>query len=857
MTSSIAANKPQSLIHSYLELAAHGPFVPSRPVAAILQKLEQVSPSSVDGKWTARCPAHDDENPSLSVSQGDDGRALLTCHAGCALEKVLEAIGLTTADLFESPAAEATPQGAQSPEPQAAEVSHFQQRWQDCRLPGDSLALLPLASQFGVDSEVLVRMGVGQSNSCWIFPERNASGAIVGLATRAADGSKACVAGSRRGLIIPDDLASLDGVVLLVEGPSDVAACLQLGLPAVGRPSNRGGAEEIAKLLSSRSVLVVGENDRREDGSWPGKEGARSTAETLSKTWERAVGFALPPESVKDIRAFLHQEQGAGAEIDDIRERLLNHLMESMTSVDRRKVAKLAIDIEPTGRVRDNVFVSFDGEQILFDEIKLAKSTERQQFAQKILEMIPQAELTENDIETALLDQIQSMRERKREDECQCEPDDVEGLLRNLDKQIELELKRIPSEVIEEAEAMLADPNLMKIIQEDIAMIGVVGEERLALTIYVVGTSRLLSQPLAAIVQGPSSSGKSHVIAKTGALFPKAATLPATDITPNALYYGPVDALVHRFVMAGERPRQQDEQRAEATRALRELISAGVLSKLVPTKAKSGEVRTELIKRLGPIAYVESTTASEIFDEDVNRCLLLSTDESPDQSRRIVETMAMLAEEPVTSDQIERVIQKHHAAQLMLQRHPVSIPFARRIGKAMPSERPESRRAIGNVLKVIKAVALLHQKQRVIHDGAIRATVKDYEVARELLLEPMGRLMGDDIPPAASNLLERLRKRYPGERFTTTKATKDDSTIKDSRKMAGYLKLLAERGAVELYEGGRGSQPHTWYVNSEQVAFGEVWLPEPSLIDTALSEISSASAEPERDGAEAESEGTA
>lgn len=50
--------------------------------------------------WTARCPAHDDRNASLSISRGDDGRALLHCHAGCSPMSVVAAAGLRMRDLF-------------------------------------------------------------------------------------------------------------------------------------------------------------------------------------------------------------------------------------------------------------------------------------------------------------------------------------------------------------------------------------------------------------------------------------------------------------------------------------------------------------------------------------------------------------------------------------------------------------------------------------------------------------------------------------------------------------------------------------------------------------------------------------
>jgi len=50
--------------------------------------------------WTALCPAHADKTPSLSVAEGDDGRILIQCFAGCTAKAILAVIGLTFADLW-------------------------------------------------------------------------------------------------------------------------------------------------------------------------------------------------------------------------------------------------------------------------------------------------------------------------------------------------------------------------------------------------------------------------------------------------------------------------------------------------------------------------------------------------------------------------------------------------------------------------------------------------------------------------------------------------------------------------------------------------------------------------------------
>ena len=67
--------------------------------ADFVSRLEMARPVG-PGRWLARCPAHDDKSPSLSVREADDGRTLLTCFAGCDAGAVAGAVGLTLRDLF-------------------------------------------------------------------------------------------------------------------------------------------------------------------------------------------------------------------------------------------------------------------------------------------------------------------------------------------------------------------------------------------------------------------------------------------------------------------------------------------------------------------------------------------------------------------------------------------------------------------------------------------------------------------------------------------------------------------------------------------------------------------------------------
>ncbi len=72
------------------------------PVELVLERLRDRdgNPRSSGSGWQAKCPAHEDRQPSLHVEEGSEACALLNCHAGCTTEAVVEALGLTMADLF-------------------------------------------------------------------------------------------------------------------------------------------------------------------------------------------------------------------------------------------------------------------------------------------------------------------------------------------------------------------------------------------------------------------------------------------------------------------------------------------------------------------------------------------------------------------------------------------------------------------------------------------------------------------------------------------------------------------------------------------------------------------------------------
>lgn len=182
----------------------------------------------------------------------------------------------------------------------------------ELRLPADAVYALP---------------GIGWNEDHggphWTFPEVDGGLRVVGITRRYAGGTKKAMGGGSRGLTVPPRFADSTGPVFVVEGASDVLALSLCGLAAVGRPNNAGGAEQLAALLRAaprdRLVYVMGENDRKSDGKWPGRDGAEKVARRLAELLGAPARVAFPPDGVKDCRAWVLDFAAGMGEAEDWR----------------------------------------------------------------------------------------------------------------------------------------------------------------------------------------------------------------------------------------------------------------------------------------------------------------------------------------------------------------------------------------------------------------------------------------------------------------------------------------------------------------------------------------------------------
>jgi hypothetical protein len=169
--------------------------------------------------------------------------------------------------------------------------------------------------------DVLQGIGYDLATQSWTFPEVNARGEVIGIVRRYRDGSKRAMPGSQRGLTIPKKWRECETPVCVIEGPSDTLALSLCAVSCIGRPSNCGGVDLLAELLSNfpidRSIVVLGENDAKPDGAWPGKDGAIRVASTLSERLQRRIAWALPPDDAKDVRAWILSQKPDPRVLDD------------------------------------------------------------------------------------------------------------------------------------------------------------------------------------------------------------------------------------------------------------------------------------------------------------------------------------------------------------------------------------------------------------------------------------------------------------------------------------------------------------------------------------------------------------
>lgn len=222
--------------------------------------------------------------------------------------------------------------------------------------------------------------------------------------------------------------------------------------------------------------------------------------------------------------------------------------------------------------------------------------------------------------------------------------------------------------------ALLWSPDLIPRILADFETCGLVGEETNKLVGYLAAVSRKLDRPLGVVIQSSSAAGKSSLMDAVLAFVPAEEKVKYSAMTGQSLFYMGETNLKHKALALVE-----EEGASRASYALKLLQSEGELTIASTGKdPQSGNLITQQYRVEGPVALLLTTTARDLDEELVNRCLVLAVDEGREQTRAIHQlqrdrrTLAGL----IARREKEALIALHQNAQRLLRPLDVLNPYA-------------------------------------------------------------------------------------------------------------------------------------------------------------------------------------
>jgi DNA primase len=363
---------------------------------------------------------------------------------------------------------------------------------------------------------------------------------------------------------------------------------------------------------------------------------------------------------------------------------------------------------------------------------------------------------------------------------------------------------------------LLRAPDLPARILSDFVRCGVVGEETNKLIGYIAAVSRQLDAPLAVIVQSSSAAGKSSLMESILAFLPEEHRVQYSAMTGQSLFYMGETDLKNKVLAIVE-----EEGAARASYALKLLQSEGVLTIASTGKdPATGRLLTHQYRVEGPVMIFLTTTAIDLDEELLNRCLVLTVNEDREQTQAIhrLQREQQTLEGLLAKQERQEILKVHRNAQRLLKPLFVANPYAREL--TFSDTQTRTRRDHTKYLTLIRSIALLHQYQRpvrtTIHRGKtisyIEVTPSDIETANRLAHEVLGISL-DELPPQSRRLLLLVGEMVRSE-CARLKMEQCDFRFsrRDVRVYTGWgdtqlrvhLQRLEELEYLLVHRGGRG-----------------------------------------------------
>jgi DNA primase len=302
-----------------------------------------------------------------------------------------------------------------------------------------------------------------------------------------------------------------------------------------------------------------------------------------------------------------------------------------------------------------------------------------------------------------------------------------------------------------EALELAKDKNLIKTITEKLTQTGIIGEDENKTFLFVVGASHIQENPLNALIQGSSGSGKTNLLKGIFKIMPEESKKIYSRCSEKMLYNVPKYYFKNKLICFED----VDGLGEEAEYAWRELVSNGELISGVSYKDEKGNIGIKELTVYGPITSIACTTKGAIYADNMSRLFLIAIDESKEQTQKINEYQAKEA-----SGQIKKQEQQQTNKQLqnyirILQPYQVHNPHATKL--KLPEGIRDERRLYRLYLYFIDMITVLHQYQRKkTEQGKLIATKQDCQIAKDLMFECI-MLKMDELDGSLRQFFERLK----------------------------------------------------------------------------------------------------
>jgi hypothetical protein len=372
----------------------------------------------------------------------------------------------------------------------------------------------------------------------------------------------------------------------------------------------------------------------------------------------------------------------------------------------------------------------------------------------------------------------------------------------------------------EQTEAMnlLQSPDLLKRILNDFESCGIVGETTNKLVSYLATLSRKMEKPLAVMIQSTSAAGKSSLMDAVLSFIPEEDRVQYSAMTSQSLFYMDQINLMCKVLAINE-----EEGASKIAQPLKLLQSDGQLTIASTGKdPESGRHVTKEYKVEGPVMIFSTTTAIDIDEELLNRCLVLTVNEEREQTQAIQDRQRFeeTLEGLLASQARDDILRVHRNAQRLIKPIKIVNPFATQL--TFLNDKTRTRRDHTKYLTLIRSITLLHQHQRKIKTtyfsgqmlSYIEVTIEDIEIANKLANGILGHSL-DDIPPQTQRLLTLIDNMVKEEcRSLRIDRKMFQFTRRDVRAYCGWgdtqlkvhLKRLEAMEYLLIRRGGRGQQ---------------------------------------------------